>query len=724
MSRKGKLPPLKASNLVLRSIATQSSGIAIIATETPIERWDEQRQMVVKEVLLMDGCVFRGGRDQVPIVDSHDDSTVRNVLGSIQRMQIDGGQLFGKPAWASTEDAQETATKVNEGHLTDFSITALPIESVFVARGQTYDWSRGSVEGPAIVHVKWEPHNASICTTGADVNSVVRRSYTDLKRKVTRMDEALLGQLSAMGLPEGMTDPNQVLAWVVGKLTPMAEPGEVVENMEAPPAPSVEEPKPVENMMKPEEVARQAEAAIKRALEADKVRRKEIQSACTLAKVERAFADELCDSGVTVEVANKRIIERMATQPLGTSVGADVRVTDSSRDKTFAAMRDGLITRSLASTTLRNRKLEKPAEGHHDFVNLPVRRMAAMIVREELGLTYQHIERMSELEIMRLAMGNPQALRRYRNIIMRDAYHTTGSFGNLLLDAINKTLLSAYEEAEYTYTLWARQGASTPDLKAIHRMRFSEFPNLEMIPESDSYPQKKMTDSKESYSPDKYGAALTFSWESFINDDLDAFSKGPVMMGNAAKRTINQKVYEVLTANATMGDGKTLFATDHESGSNTSGSAAAPSVTTLNAGFLSMRSQKGLNSTVAINVTPRYLIHSPYYEATVDELLTSTSYNAANNNEGVNNLYGPNGPQKRRLIPVCDVALGVTSTDWFLAADQAQGVDTVEYTFLQGEESPQIDQEEDFDTDTYKFKIRQTFGVKAIDWRGLYRNKA
>ena len=45
-------------------------------------------------------------------------------------------------------------------------------------------------------------------------------------------------------------------------------------------------------------------------------------------------------------------------------------------------------------------------------------------------------------------------------------------------------------------------------------------------------------------------------------------------------------------------------------------------------------------------------------------------------------------------------------------------------TFLQGEESPVTDTEEDFDTDTYKYKIRQTFGVKAIDWRGLFRNSA
>jgi hypothetical protein len=96
---------------------------------------------------------------------------------------------------------------------------------MFIPHGQSYTTKRGvTVEGPAVIHVRWQPHNASICTTGADELSTVRRSYTDLERKVTRMDEALLGQLTAMGLPDGMTDPNQVLAWVVGKMNPGEKP--------------------------------------------------------------------------------------------------------------------------------------------------------------------------------------------------------------------------------------------------------------------------------------------------------------------------------------------------------------------------------------------------------------------------------------------------------------------------------------------------------------------
>ena len=201
-NKKGKLPPLKADSLVLRMIDVVAPSRAVIATENPVDRFDDESGQVVSEVLLMEGVEFRGGRSQIPIVDSHDDTTVRNILGSIQRLAVDHttGELYGVPVFASDPDAQTIQQRMNEGHITDFSITAQPIESVFIPRGHSYVTSRGvSIDGPAIIHKRWQPHNASICATGADEQSTVRRSYTDLNRKVKRMDEALLGQLSAMG---------------------------------------------------------------------------------------------------------------------------------------------------------------------------------------------------------------------------------------------------------------------------------------------------------------------------------------------------------------------------------------------------------------------------------------------------------------------------------------------------------------------------------------------
>jgi hypothetical protein len=116
------------------------------------------------------------------------------------------------------------------------------------------------------------------------------------------------------------------------------------------------------------------------------------------------------------------------------------------------------------------------------------------------------------------------------------------------------------------------------------------------------------------------------------------------------------------------------------------------------------------------------LIVPQAYAATALELVNSSSYALSNGNDGVINIYGVNGV--RPIEVVADAVLdGNSSTRWYLAADPSQ-IDTVELSFLSGEESPVVESEVDFDTDTQKNKVRQTFGVAAIDWRGLYRNSA
>ena len=68
----------------------------VIASDSPVERWDEDRDEMVKEILLMDGVEFRSDLKQLPIVDSHDRSTVRNILGSVRDIKVENGQLVGR----------------------------------------------------------------------------------------------------------------------------------------------------------------------------------------------------------------------------------------------------------------------------------------------------------------------------------------------------------------------------------------------------------------------------------------------------------------------------------------------------------------------------------------------------------------------------------------------------------------------------------------------------
>lgn len=732
MSKKGKLPSLPQTiRPVLRFAAIRSemvpgdsAGVPIvIATENPVQRFDEERGEVVSEVLAMDGIILRAGRSQIPIVDSHDDSTVRNVLGSVRNLRVEGDELVGEAYFAHDDDSQDARQKLIDGHITDFSITAMPDASLFVHHGQSYTTNRGSVvEGPAVIVTNWTPHNASICSTGADERSSVRRSYQIPEERKRTVDEALLGQLAALGLPEGMTDPNQILAWVVGKMAPaeVETESEAMESMAG-------ETKPVEKMEGEEPsstaaVEEEIEKAVARAISADTARRKEIRALCEAHKIERAYADSLCDDGVSLNVARERILKRMATNPIGQTT-ENARVTVSEDDKFAAAARDGLLMRSARACGIRRNLYEgdKPAVGAEDFRNQSLFRIAETCLRRQ-GIA---VERMVPKDIAMVAMGHTPTINRLRIQRSEGAYHSTGSFSNLLLDAANKTLLAGYDEAPYTWSMWARQAPSVGDFKNINRIRFSESPDLEMVPENQPYPEGAMTDSKETYNVEKFGKLFSVTWETVVNDDLDAISRVPAMHGNAARRVQNKKVYEVLTSNPLMGDGVNLFGA-HTSGTNTSGGAGAPAVGTLNTAFLAMMTQKGLTAGVVLNIQPRYLIVPVAYSATAMQLVgsiadPSVGGNAAGNSNTLN-IYGPNG--SRPLQVIAEPQLDASSASvWYLAADANQ-IDTVELSFLQGEESPVLENEWDFDKDVYRYKIRQTFGVKAIDWRGLFRNSA
>ncbi len=692
----------------------------VIASENPIPRMDMERGQVFDEVLLMDGVQFRGERSQLPIVDSHNATTVRNVYGSVRNIRRDGDELIGDAHFASDKESQDAYNKVKEGHLTDFSITATPLEIHRIEPGESAVVGGVNRSGPSDFVTRWKPSNASLVATGADERSTVRgsllRGYdfqTPINSTEPDMNEQLRLALIAQGMPADLTD-EQAVAWVSERNL----------NPESPDAPP---PEPV-TALEPEPVladrSANTDADLQRtaAVTQERQRVTAIRELCRSASASVEIETRLIERGSSIDVARAEILSDMLDRnpPVGTTATrTDVNVVGEGRQRLHDAIRDGLVMRAYGAANLRTDAFGEggPAQGAADFRNLTMLRLGERCLVER-GID---TSRMTNRDIAMVAMGHRPTIERLQIERAAPAYHTTGSFASILLDAANKTLLGGYNEAPYTWSVWARQASSVADFKAINRVRFSESPDLQNVPENDTYPEGKMSDEKESYKVEKFGRLFTVSWETVVNDDLDAISRVPAMHGNAARRTQNKKVYEVLTANADMADGTALFAAGHN---NIDASGAAPNVAQLNSGFTKMRTQTGVNSSVTIDVTPRYLIVPVALEATAMQLINSIADpnvgGSAAGNSNTANIYGPGGP--RNLTVVADPVLDGNSTAlWYLAADPSQ-IDTVELSFLQGEESPVLESEFNFDNDTWKYKIRQTFGVKSIDWRGVYRN--
>lgn len=185
-------------------------------------------------------------------------------------------------------------------------------------------------------------------------------------------------------------------------------------------------------------------------------------------------------------------------------------------------------------------------------------------------------------------------------------------------------------------------------------------------------------------------------------------------MGAAARGTIADLVYAVLTQNIKMPDNKQLFHADHHN--LLSGADSAMSIKALSAAKALMRSQKAAaegGKGRALNIRPGFVLVPIELEDTALQLINSTSVPGADANSGISNpLKGFAEVIGEPRLSDSDVA------QWFLAA---QGGDTVEVAYLDGMDAPWIEQQEGFTVDGVTTKVRIDAGVSALDHRGLVK---
>lgn len=402
------------------------------------------------------------------------------------------------------------------------------------------------------------------------------------------------------------------------------------------------------------------------------------------------------------------------------AAGVRIGVTEAAEDRFAVAARDALLQRCFAgnlpsqiwSADAQDMVAwNAPRRVNHALASLPNLARQALVVH---GLDANAVGQLSNADVARIAMGaNP---RDFGLMASDAAYNGRAQFGNLLYDAANVMLRRSYQEANVTFTAWARQGESLRDFKPVHKVIAGELSDPQAIPENGTFEETTIADGRESYSLTTWGERFSISWQTIVDDRLGALTDIPRKQGNAMRRKQNRIVYQVLKDNAAMSDGTALFAAGHN---NLTGTGTVFSVAALNTAYALMAKQTGVNSSVFVAVQPRFVLLPPAIRGTVLQVLASTS-DPASNNAGVANIW-QNG-----LMPVDDVELsaaatGGSDTAWYLAADPS-AVDTVEYAYLQGLETPAFERETMFERLAIAFRVYQCFAAKPLDYRGLYKN--
>lgn len=594
-----------------------------------------------------------------PVLNTHSSSELEDVIGVVERAWIEGGEGRALLRFSDREEVQPIIRDIEAGILRNISAGYWVDEWAVTPATATQTELRTAV--------RWMPGEISFVPVPADARAQVRsatpHSFAD-------------GALPAAN-PPALPASTQEVRVAEPNTTPAGLPPETID----------------------------AAAAVSAARQGELARAQAIRSAGRALSLPD-LAETLIAEGVTVEDAQRRMIDTMAAAARAQEnpMPGHINVLRDEGDTKREALRDAFLHKAGVAAELPEAAREYRGLRMLDFA------------RHSIELRGGNTRGMAPVEIARAAMGNRDMLARASGGGV--GLHSVSDFPNLLANTANKALGRGYGSARRTFTLWARR-RTLPDFKTFTVINLAGAPQLQQISptgvDAGEISFGTLGEGAEAYRLVRYGRRLAVTFEAIINDDMDGFSRVPVMFGAAAGRLESDLFYAQMNSNPNMSDGQPLFSVPHANvfGNGVAGFSAGDGVLDVNGlgvGRRVMRLQTAANGDI-IDVEPRFLLVPAALEM---RALQHTSANfvaaqAGNINPAVNTS----------LTPIVEPRL-VSPTQWFLAGDADQ-VDTAEYGYLEGMEAPQVTSYIDEDTDGVILKCTHSFGAKATDWRGMAR---
>jgi len=312
---------------------------------------------------------------------------------------------------------------------------------------------------------------------------------------------------------------------------------------------------------------------------------------------------------------------------------------------------------------------------------------------------------------------------------------TTSDFPLLFADILDRTLLGYYRETTPTWQMYCHR-STVPDFRNVKRFAVDGAEStLPPLKERGEYREAPLQDKKDEYAVTKFGRRIDLSWETLIDDDLDAFTRTPERLARAARRSEMKFATELFVGK--KGPHEKLYKTSFK---NVVTGNPALSIEALQQAMLVMAEMKDFDGE-PINIDAITLVVPPALKVTAKNILNAQQIWV--NNEG--------GTEKQRLIAENwmknEVTLAVESyipivateehgsTSWFLFASPGEGRPAIEMGFLRGYEDPSLyeraptsrriggggDALESFDDDSYAWRIRHVLGGTRLVETGGFK---
>lgn len=284
------------------------------------------------------------------------------------------------------------------------------------------------------------------------------------------------------------------------------------------------------------------------------------------------------------------------------------------------------------------------------------------------------------------------------------------TFDQVMANALNRRLVADYPTLQEADWRLITKTTRLSDFRQRAITRFGGYGNLPTVAERAPYPAlTSPTDEQATYSPAKRGGTESLSLEMIRNDDAGAVRAIPQRMMAAARRTLDQFVWDFLATNAAVYDSVALAASGHTNIVTTAFSAA--NVASLR---LKMMQQSELSSSARLGIIPSLLIVPADLEDAALTLVQSTLLPG-----GANNDVNLNRDRYQVVVP----KYWTDTNNYWLTAKVADGYEMIEVGFLDGQETPEVFVQDLptvgslFNNDTITYKIRFIFGGAVVDYR-------
>lgn len=378
---------------------------------------------------------------------------------------------------------------------------------------------------------------------------------------------------------------------------------------------------------------------------------------------------------------------------------------------------------------------------------------------------------------------------RWKMLRLQEAM-TTSDFPVLFGDVLDRSVLANYQETPYTWdTYCARKILNDLRLARMFRVdRGAAVLDGPIVPSSTTgisgngptgmeqfteYPMRKRVVTGYTDQLYKFGCRMDFSFETIVNDDLDALKDTPALFGRAARRTEEKRATKLFVSST--GPNATFFSNANNNlinttvlGTSYTGLPNPPlSVDAIMWALTVLANQKDLDGE-PISIEGAVLVFPPALKVTAMNILNATelflnmeggnivtygaSVNPASNftaaTSGIRMRAGNWAkdfakPALNYYLPIVNTSTSA-QTAWYMFATPSSGRPALQQSFLRGREAPQLfmrspnqvaigegrmgpgagvmpgttlsnPMEGDFDTDGIDYKIRHFLGGTLLD---------